>query len=646
VIFKISLFKPAIHLMHQLRYPHKFLLISSLFALPIVLLMFLLFKEISYQIDFAKKELYGTHYLRATSSLKQKVYWQSFLRHQLPERAELSNDINLAYQNLITVDNLYLPLFFTEKRFFILNNTYQIWQADSFKNPVIRNNLLDSLSLLNQYIGDKSNLILDPDLDTYYLMDTVLLKLPEIQKILFQIDSLSTEYQMQDEVTYRVTLIGLIKQLDELAKKMVFNMDIAYANTHLSLLHHQLSNVEASFNKETKQVINQFSLLIEKKPLVFSELDKRLVQKNIQESFYFWNLTIDKLDLLLQKRIDGFTQKRNLVTVFVVIILLVIIYLLIAFYLGMMQTVTALKQAAVTMTKGQDIESIQLPTKDELGQVVRSFNDIAFALMKANHEISLFNENLKQENNRLNAELDVSRRIQQMLLPKESELQIIKELDISGFMEPATEVGGDYYDILSHKDGVKIGIGDVTGHGLESGVLMIMVQTAIRTLLEHNETDTVKFFNTLNSTIYNNVKRMNCDKNLSLTLLDYQQGYVKFSGQHEDIILVRDNSEIELIDTIDLGFPIGLEETISEFIAESKLKLETGDGLVLYTDGITEAENMQHELYGIDRFCKVIKLHWHLTSQDIRHAIIADLMAYIGKQKIFDDITLLVIKQR
>ncbi|HIE02287.1 MAG TPA: response regulator, partial [Thiotrichaceae bacterium] len=104
---------------------------------------------------------------------------------------------------------------------------------------------------------------------------------------------------------------------------------------------------------------------------------------------------------------------------------------------------------------------------------------------------------LQKENLRMRAELEVSRRLQQMLLPTEKELQQIDGLDIACFMEPAAEVGGDYYDVLSQDGRVFIGIGDVTGHGLESGALAIMVQSSIRTLLANNETDPVKFFSAL-----------------------------------------------------------------------------------------------------------------------------------------------------
>ena len=267
-------------------------------------------------------------------------------------------------------------------------------------------------------------------------------------------------------------------------------------------------------------------------------------------------------------------------------------------------------------------------------------------LAQANQEITTLNQRLKAENVRMSAELEVTRRLQQMILPKEEELQAIAGLEIAGFMEPATEVGGDYYDILQYQDRVKIGIGDVTGHGLESGVLMIMVQTAVRTLLEGNETDPRKFFDVLNRTIYQNVQRMGSDKNLTLSLLDYCDRRLHLSGQHEEIIVVRSGGVLERIDTLDLGFPIGLEADIIDFVADLEVILYPGDVVVLYTDGITEAENIHRVRYGIERLCQVVTRHWQLSAHDIREAIMEDLRHYIGEQKIYDDITLLVLKQK
>jgi two-component system sensor histidine kinase ChiS len=253
---------------------------------------------------------------------------------------------------------------------------------------------------------------------------------------------------------------------------------------------------------------------------------------------------------------------------------------------------------------------------------------------------------LRTENLRMNAELDIAKQLQQMVLPKAEELQAIAGLEIAGFMAPADEVGGDYYDILYSDDIVTIGIGDVTGHGLESGILMVMAQTAVRTLKEIKEIDPVRFLDTLNRTLYNNLQRMNCDKNLTLAILNYAEGRMSISGQHEEIIVVRKCGKIERIDTINLGFPIGLDDDIADLISEELVELEPGDGVVLYTDGIPEARDIDRKFYGLERLCEVVAVNWHLSAEQIKQAAIDDLRGFIGEQKVFDDITLVVLKRR
>jgi sigma-B regulation protein RsbU (phosphoserine phosphatase) len=159
--------------------------------------------------------------------------------------------------------------------------------------------------------------------------------------------------------------------------------------------------------------------------------------------------------------------------------------------------------------------------------------DLVEEVTRARDEIQALNERLESENLRMETELDVARQLQQMLLPTAAEIQQVEELDIAGFMEPAEEVGGDYYDVLQHNGQVKICIGDVAGHGLESGVLMLMLQTAVRTLLTHEEKDPSRFMDTLNRTIHHNIRRMDIDRSLTLSLLDYQSGQLRLSGQHE-----------------------------------------------------------------------------------------------------------------
>ncbi len=308
----------------------------------------------------------------------------------------------------------------------------------------------------------------------------------------------------------------------------------------------------------------------------------------------------------------------------------------------------------------------QLPVErtDELGELAHSFNRMAkqlqelfehleakvhertYELAQANEEICTLNEYLREENQRMGTELEITRKLQQMVLPRAEELLQIKPLDIAAFMEPAAEVGGDYYDILQDNGRIKIGIGDVTGHGLESGVLMLMVQTAVRVLLSSQITDSKVFLNILNHALYHNLQRMQSDKNLTLLLIDYDNGKLRFSGQHEEILYINQFGKVERIDTFHLGFMVGIEPDIAQFVAQYEMNLAQGEGIVLYTDGITEAMNEARQFYGLERLCDVVSQHWSSSALEIQQAVINDLRHHIGTRKLQDDVTLLVIKQR
>ncbi|EIJ42831.1 serine phosphatase RsbU, regulator of sigma subunit [Beggiatoa alba B18LD] len=307
---------------------------------------------------------------------------------------------------------------------------------------------------------------------------------------------------------------------------------------------------------------------------------------------------------------------------------------------------------------------IPVQEDDEFGQLAIAFNNMSdqiqdlvveleikieertIELTAANAEITQLNQQLKQENTRMGAELAVTQKLQAMLTPKLVELAQIKELDVAGFMEPCHEVGGDYYDVLTHEEGLKIGVGDVTGHGLESGVVMLMLQTAIRTLVEHQESDPIKFINTINRTIYHNVKRMGSEQMSTLLLADYKQGILTVSGQHEEVIIVRADGTLETIDTLDLGFPIGLEENIESFVEKHPITLFKDDIVIFYTDGITEAENIQGEFYGTTRLAELVREVRQLSAVDICQCIVDDVKKHIAEHRVFDDITLLVMKHK
>ncbi|XUR34880.1 HAMP domain-containing protein [Rhizobium leguminosarum bv. trifolii] len=326
--------------------------------------------------------------------------------------------------------------------------------------------------------------------------------------------------------------------------------------------------------------------------------------------------------------------------------------------------ISALADAAKRIQAKDYSVRVAITSKDEVGEAGEAFNRMAEQISyhtenleqlveertaqieDAKEEISTLNAQLQRENRRLGTELAVAERIQLMVLPLHQELEEFQALEIAAYMRPAEEVGGDYYDVLKSGNRLKIGIGDVTGHGLESGVLMLMVQSVARALQEAGNTDAVKFLTDLNSALFKNIVRTKIDKHLTLAFLDYDGKEMILSGQHEEVVVVRANGEVERIDTMDLGIPIGLEADISAFIKTREITFETGDLILLHTDGVTEAENDAGELFGIERLCREALRLKDQSAEKVVAGIIATLMLFIGSQKIYDDITLLAVRHR
>ncbi|OWO95922.1 hypothetical protein B5E41_04405 [Rhizobium esperanzae] len=326
--------------------------------------------------------------------------------------------------------------------------------------------------------------------------------------------------------------------------------------------------------------------------------------------------------------------------------------------------ISALAGAAKRIQAQDYSVRVAITSKDEVGAAGEAFNRMAEQISyhtenleqlveertaqieDQKEEISALNAQLQRENRRLGTEVAVAERIQLMVLPLQQELEEFQDIEIAAYMRPAEEVGGDYYDVLKNGRRLKIGIGDVTGHGLESGVLMLMVQSVARALQEAGNTDAVKFLADLNSALFKNIVRTKIDKHLTLAFLDYDGREMILSGQHEEVVIVRANGEIQRVDTMDLGIPIGLDADISAFIKTREIAFEKGDLILLHTDGVTEAANDSGEMFGIERLCSEALRLKGQSAEKVVSGIVATLMHFIGSQKIYDDITLLAVRHR
>jgi sigma-B regulation protein RsbU (phosphoserine phosphatase) len=252
-------------------------------------------------------------------------------------------------------------------------------------------------------------------------------------------------------------------------------------------------------------------------------------------------------------------------------------------------------------------------------------------------------EREKAEKQRLESELSIATRIQTSILPRDLAVQ---GLEIGATMLPATEVGGDYYDVLPTPHGCWIGIGDVAGHGLRPGLVMMMLQSIVSALVRSDpEAKPRDVLRVVNAVLYENVReRLRQDEHATLSLISYRQdGRLAFAGAHEDMLVLHaDTGQVETVPT--LGTWVAATKDIDEATQDSHYRLRDGDVLVLHTDGVTEAQNAQGEQFGIERLSRELSRLGKEPVPRIRDGLCAAVTEFMATQR--DDIAVLVARYR
>ena len=268
-------------------------------------------------------------------------------------------------------------------------------------------------------------------------------------------------------------------------------------------------------------------------------------------------------------------------------------------------------------------------------------------LQDANVEIATLNEQLKDENLRLAHELEIAQHIQSIVLPRKDDYQGFNDLDIACQMIPAAEVGGDFYDTIYFGEGGIISIGDVTDHGLHSGLIMMMVHTALRALSNVEHENIKKMYCVINKLLYDFRQKIQDHRIMSLIILRYfGTGQFVMTGQHESLLIMRNNGEVEDISSVEYGMFAGLDCDVKRYLDVLSFRLEKNDVLILYTDGVTEAVNESNEFFGSQGITDAVTPLNGATSEALKDAIVGSCLNHIGNQKFYDDLSVMVIRKK
>jgi serine phosphatase RsbU (regulator of sigma subunit) len=247
------------------------------------------------------------------------------------------------------------------------------------------------------------------------------------------------------------------------------------------------------------------------------------------------------------------------------------------------------------------------------------------------------------EKERMDEEMRMGREIQMTLLPHEPPR--IPGISVVGLMQPAKEIGGDYYDFISvpQKGSFGIVIGDVSGKGVAAGLLMAMAKTAINTLSQEEASPRQILLRA------NQILSQHISGHKFMTMLYFlwrpeDKTMVYSSAGHEHILVYHSRSgELETI--LSGGFMLGMISDIECYLEEKQIEFEQHDKILLYTDGVTEAQNASGDRFGLDRVRDAFSKNIRKDPQELMQLIRDEVYSFIGGYPQYDDITLILMEK-
>lgn len=321
------------------------------------------------------------------------------------------------------------------------------------------------------------------------------------------------------------------------------------------------------------------------------------------------------------------------------VVITVIITILLGLYFfihSVLNPLNAIIQEMKALLTGRKYNRIFTRRIDEIGINAHFFNEITRALERASKDI--------KDQRRMSAELDIASRIQKEILP--SEAAAIPGLNILAKTRSAAEIGGDSFDFIQKENHTLIYIGDVTGHGVPAGLVMMMVDTLIDTFADtQNQADQIL--------IHTNKylkHRINATMFMTMLMLRWQHDTKKFylaGAGHEHLVHFSAKENRAMIEKTG-GIALGMVPDISNIVKEREISFETEDILVAYSDGVTEAKNLRGELFGLERLRKITEYcgKSKMTVSKTFGLISDEFSNFTGQHVQEDDMTIIIMKQK
>jgi sigma-B regulation protein RsbU (phosphoserine phosphatase) len=311
----------------------------------------------------------------------------------------------------------------------------------------------------------------------------------------------------------------------------------------------------------------------------------------------------------------------------------ILLSMLLAYFASrsVVRPVRSLVAAAERLSGGDYSSRVHIDSGDELQDLGDVFNDMCPKL---------------QERENMRHALSIARQTQQHLLPERA--PTIKHYDISGKSLYSGETGGDYYDFIelpqSGTEKLGIAVGDISGHGLGSALLMASARGVIRSHAGRYSEDLSRLFGTLNSNLVKD-----CGESRFLTLfygiLDSGSHELLWASAGHDPALWYRAATGEIRELPNTGMPLGISPEAA-YGKAGPIRMQEGDVVLVGTDGIRETRNHRREMFGRARLKRILAWSAHLTSRELCEEISASLTRFRQEATQEDDVTMVVIKRQ
>lgn len=328
--------------------------------------------------------------------------------------------------------------------------------------------------------------------------------------------------------------------------------------------------------------------------------------------------------------IDNFYSFLILFGILIVLVCLVFVYYGMNRYI--INPIDKLISIARKISKGEDV-NIKIEDPKEFAELAATYD-------KMTKDV----KSITKEKERINSELNIAKLIQAASLPSEyPPFPDRDEFDIYAFMEPAREVGGDFFDYyFIDENHFMFLIADVSGKGVPAALFMMTVKTLINNLsqLGYKPKDLI---NIINKKICENNKQ-GLFVTMFLSIVDLNSGEMIYVNCGHNPPLVKVGSDEYTYLTGDTNIVLGAFEDFDFSLHSIQLKI--GDTVCLYTDGVTEAANLNEELYGPERLLEKVNKFDNDNIMIMSHDIRNDVLKYTKTTERSDDLTVLIFKYR